>query len=71
MVTTMLSTCGMIKLGHVYENMMVNLKPSNEKLRKRVINIVCDIVKCDEAESIRLLEENNWVIKEVIKSLGL
>ena len=71
MVTTMLSTCVMIKLGHVYENMMVNLKPSNEKLRKRVINIVRDIVKCDEDKAIELLEENNWTIKEVIKTLGL
>ncbi|MBQ6846402.1 MAG: N-acetylmuramic acid 6-phosphate etherase [Oscillospiraceae bacterium] len=71
MVTTMLSTCVMIKLGHVYENMMVNLKPSNEKLRKRVINIVRDIVKCDEERAINLLEENNWTIKEVIKTLGL
>ncbi len=71
MVTTMLSTCVMIKLGHVYENMMVNLQPSNEKLKKRVINIVRDIVKCDEDRAIKLLEENNWVIKEVIKSLGL
>ncbi len=71
MVTSMLSTCVMIKLGHVYENMMVNLKPSNDKLRKRVINIVCDIVHCEEAEAIQLLENNNWTIKEVIKTLGL
>jgi len=71
MVTCMLSTCVMIKMGHVYENMMVNLKPYNVKLRQRVINIVCDIAKCDEDKAIELLEANNWVIKEVIKSLGL
>ncbi len=71
MVTSMLSTCVMIKLGHVYENMMVNLKPSNEKLKKRVINIVCDIVKCNEEKAVELLEANNWTIKEVIKTLGL
>ena len=71
MVTCMLSTCVMIKMGHVYENMMVNLKPYNIKLRQRVINIVRDIAKCDEDKAIALLDENNWVIKEVIKSLGL
>lgn len=71
MVTCMLSTCVMIRMGHVYENMMVNLKPYNIKLRQRVINIVKDIAHCDEERSIALLEENNWVIKEVIKSLGL
>ena len=71
MVTCMLSTCVMIKMGHVYENMMVNLKPYNIKLRQRVINIVKDIAQCDDEKATALLEENNWVIKEVIKSLGL
>jgi len=50
---------------------MVNLKPSNIKLKERVISIVMEIVKCDRDEAIRHLEDNNWSIKQVISALGL
>lgn len=68
MVTNMLSTCVMIRLGMVYENMMINLKPSNAKLRQRVINIVCEILHCSEDEAIASLEENNWNIRQTVES---
>jgi N-acetylmuramic acid 6-phosphate etherase len=45
MVLNMISTAVMVKLGHVYENMMINLKPSNIKLKRRVISIVREILK--------------------------
>ncbi len=31
----------MIKLGKVYGNLMVDVKPSNEKLIRRCVSIVC------------------------------
>ena len=68
MVTNMLSTCVMIRLGMVYENMMINLKPSNTKLRQRVISIVCEILHCSEDEAITALEENNWNIRQAVES---
>ena len=37
-----LTICAMAKTGKVYENIMINLAPSNEKLKRRVIRIVCD-----------------------------
>ena len=43
LVLNMISTCSMIKTGKVYENMMINLRPSNQKLRARVIRIVTEI----------------------------
>ncbi len=66
LVLNMLSTCSMIKTGKVYENVMVNLKPSNIKLRQRMINIVCSLLDVDANESEKLLEENNWVIRNVL-----
>ena len=66
MVLTMLSTAVMVKLGHVYENMMINLKPSNIKLRRRVISIVCEILKCNEERAVELLEANEWVIRRAV-----
>lgn len=67
-VLNMLSTCAMVKSGYVYENLMINLKPSNIKLKKRMIGIVCDILHCDETVSERLLSENEWSIRKTIEN---
>ena len=66
-VLNMLSTCAMVKNGYVYQNLMVNLKPSNIKLRKRMIGIVVDILGCDEQTAESLLEENEWNIKKTVE----
>ena len=58
----------MIRLGMVYENMMINLKPSNAKLKQRVISIVCEILRCSEEDAIAVLEENNWDIRQAVES---
>ena len=65
-VLNMLSTCAMVKNGYVYENLMINLKPSNIKLKKRMIGIVVDILGCDEQKAEGLLEENEWNIKKAV-----
>lgn len=67
-VLNMLSTCAMVKSGYVYENLMINLKPSNIKLKKRMIGIVCEILRCDETVSERLLNENEWSIRKVVEN---
>ena len=66
-VLNTLTTCAMAKTGKVYENMMINLAPSNEKLKKRVVRIVTEILECDEAEAVRRLDENGWKIREAVK----
>lgn len=65
MVLNMISTCVMIKSGHVYENLMINVKPSNIKLKERVISIVREILNCSEEKAVELLEKNNWSIRAV------
>ncbi len=65
-VLNTLSTCAMAKTGKIYENMMINLAPSNEKLKRRVIRIVTEILSCDEDRAVELLSANNWSIKEAI-----
>ena len=66
-VLNTLTTCAMTKTGHVYENMMINLAPSNEKLQKRVVHIVQEILSCDEAEAISLLDASDWNIRAAIE----
>jgi N-acetylmuramic acid 6-phosphate etherase len=67
MVLNMISTAVMVKEGHVYENMMINLKPSNIKLKNRMIGIVKDITGVDENEALLLLENNDFVIRKAIE----
>lgn len=69
MVTNMLSTTVMIRLGMVYENMMINLQPSNDKLRGRVIRIVREILECTEEEAVAELELDGWSIRKVVDRL--
>ena len=66
-VLNTLTTCAMTKTGKVYENMMINLSPTNEKLKKRVIRIVTEILSCDEDEAISRLENNDWNIRQAIE----
>lgn len=66
LILNMFSTVAMIKLGHVYENMMINLRPSNEKLTKRVIGIVEEITGLEHNEAKALLEMNDWNIRKSV-----
>ena len=67
-VLNTLSTCAMAKTGKVYENMMINLSPSNEKLKKRVIRITSEILSCTEEEATAILEQNDWNIRKSIET---
>lgn len=66
MVLNMLSTCAMIKTGHVCENLMINLRPTNKKLADRMAGIVSELCGTELQESRRLLEENGFSIREVV-----
>ena len=70
MILNMISTAVMIKQGHVYENLMINLRPSNIKLRDRMIRIVRDITGVDYAEAERLLEANEFNIRLAVQAYG-
>ncbi len=67
LVLNMISTCAMVKCGHVYQNLMINLKPTNEKLRGRMIRIVAAILDVDEAQAETRLDENGWNIRSAVE----
>ena len=69
MVLNMLSTCTMIRLGKVYGNLMVDVKPSNEKLIRRCVSIVCAAAECDEAAATAALEQCGYHPKIAIVML--
>jgi N-acetylmuramic acid 6-phosphate etherase len=55
MILNMLSTGAMTRLGHVYGNLMVNLRLKNEKLRERGIGILENAVGLDRVGARKLL----------------
>jgi len=70
MVLNMISTAVMVKLGHVYENMMINLQPSNIKLRDRMIRILREITALPYDECEKLLENNEFNLRLALRSQG-
>jgi N-acetylmuramic acid 6-phosphate etherase len=57
LVLNMLSTGVMIRMGYVYGNLMVNVQPTNEKLKDRACRIVAGIARVSYDEASRLLAE--------------
>ena len=48
LILNMISTATMVKLGKVFENLMIDLNASNQKLRARAIRIVMQATQCSE-----------------------
>ncbi len=69
MVLNMLTTGAMIKIGKTYENFMIDLMPTNEKLKDRAIRIVQEIAKVNASTALKTLLECNWKVKEAILML--
>ena len=67
MVLNMMTTCAMAKTGKVYENMMINLSPTNEKLRARCIRITSEILGCGLDEAEKRLDACDWKIRRAVE----
>ena len=66
LVLNMLSTAAMIGLGHVYGNLMVNVRPTNVKLRERAIRIIADASGVDRDKAEEALDASNGTVKVAI-----
>ncbi len=66
MVLNMLSTGAMILLGKTYGNLMVDVQPTNAKLRRRAIGIVREATGLPESAAKTLLHASNDEVKTAI-----
>lgn len=66
LVLNMLSTTAMIKLGKTYQNLMVDVVASNDKLKARAVRIVMQATECSEDEASQALEQANQHAKQAI-----
>ena len=57
LILNMFSTCAMIKTGQVRSNLMVNVRPTNEKLVERATRIIMQLSDADRETAERLLAE--------------
>jgi N-acetylmuramic acid 6-phosphate etherase len=56
LVLNMLSTAAMIRIGKVYKNLMVDLKPVNHKLVLRSIRLIREVTGCSEEKAREAFE---------------
>ncbi|EGO2560061.1 N-acetylmuramic acid 6-phosphate etherase [Enterococcus faecalis] len=56
MVLNMFSTGIMVKVGNIYQNLMVNVQPTNEKLMQRATNIIKEAAEIEESQAKEYLE---------------
>jgi N-acetylmuramic acid 6-phosphate etherase len=66
LVLNMISTAVMIRLGHVYGNLMVNVQPTNTKLTDRARRIVAEAAGIDGRRAAELLEGAGGRVKVAI-----
>jgi N-acetylmuramic acid 6-phosphate etherase len=66
MVLNMISTAAMIRLGKVYQNLMVDVQPTNKKLIERAKKIVMRVTGVDYKKAEQVLEEAHYSTKAAI-----
>ncbi|MBX3741767.1 MAG: N-acetylmuramic acid 6-phosphate etherase [Akkermansiaceae bacterium] len=64
-----LTTLAMVRTGKVRGNLMIDLNPSNTKLRDRAVRLVTELVSCDGETARRALEESGWVVRAAVERL--
>src|SRR5262249_52291222 len=71
-VLNLISTAVMVRMGRVYRGLMVDMRASNTKLRRRAATIVSEIVRCPEQDAARYVEQADGDVKTaVLLGLGL
>ena len=65
----MLTTASMIKIGKVYKNYMIDLNPTNVKLKIRAIRIISQIAQVDYSEAEKAFYSQDEKIKHAILKL--
>lgn len=66
LVLNMLSTGTLVRLGYVYGNLMVNVQPTNGKLRDRAARIIAELTGLDALAATSLLDKAGAVKTAVV-----
>ena len=66
LILNMITTTVMIKMGKVYGNLMIDVQPTNNKLKKRALRILKEVTGIDDKKAEDLLNECNYNLKIAI-----
>lgn len=66
LILNQLTTASMVRLGKCYENLMVDLNASNQKLKDRAVRVIQMICGTDRETSAILLEQANGHVKPAV-----
>jgi N-acetylmuramic acid 6-phosphate etherase len=69
LVLNLITTLALARSGKVMSNLMIDLHPSNSKLRGRAIRIVRDLTGAEESAARTALETNGWIIRQAVAAL--
>lgn len=66
LILNMISTVSMVGLGKVYQNLMVDVQPTNEKLRERSLRILMEATGLDKQAAKEVYEQADKNLKVAI-----
>ena len=67
-ILNMITTTAMIQVGKIFKGYMVDVQPTNLKLKQRATNILANITHLSQEDARRVLEENDFDLKVAIIS---
>ncbi len=70
LLLNLFTTLAMVRLGKVRSNLMVDLNPTNAKLRNRAVSIVQELTHAGPTAARQALERAGWIIKKAVARLG-
>lgn len=70
LVLNMLTTAAMIRLGRVHGNLMIDVRPTNAKLRERAQRIVAEVTGATSADVAAALDATGWSARAAILMLS-
>lgn len=69
LILNLLTTLAMVRIGKVVSNLMVDVNPSNVKLRARAVRIVQELTGAGESPATSALQKSGWVIRAACRRL--
>ena len=66
LILNMISTGSMVGIGKVYENLMIDVKPTNKKLKQRAVNMIQEVLQTTDEDSVKLFKQSDEQVKVAI-----
>lgn len=66
LILNMISTGAMVGIGKVYENLMIDVKATNKKLKQRAVNMIQEVLQTTDEDSVKLLKQSDEQVKVAI-----